>query len=109
MSDGLTTLFFLFMIVLIYLIFKYLNAIDNALKVAPDNFNDKSGLKKTKIHLLVDFRFIVSIYTRSYVREYEGEVGFVEAMNKVRRYLLLQYPLAVFIFLMPIISRIIEG
>lgn len=109
MSDIIVLIFFILLSILFLLTFKYLKAIDEVADcVATSGSKSMPGKvsKNRKLSLLIDFKFMVSLYTRSYAKAPDATDQFVSAMDRARKFLILQYPLAVAIFLIPIISKL---
>ena len=104
------TVFFLSLIVISILVFKYLKSLDHVSNIGScSNELDKLTIgsrEPNKYALLRDFRFILSILTGSY-RKKVNSVELLAALDESRKYLLLQYPLAIFIFLLPLISKLL--
>lgn len=109
MSDTMVLIFFLLLFMLFFLVLKYLKAIDEVAGcVDPSESYSMPGKvsKNKKLSLLIDFKFMVSLYTRSYAKAPDATDQFISAMDRARKFLVLQYPLAIAIFLIPIISKL---
>lgn len=112
MPDFMVFLFFLLVLALMFLVYKYFSAISDVVElgcVHRSDTQDKSIRDCSKLFLLSNPVFLVSLYTRSYARGDVENREYVARMDRARKFLMLQYPLAILIFALPILSKLFLG
>lgn len=110
MNNVLLTMFFVDLIALFYLVYKYFNALKSCINRAATlgKLNELRALSvnPTPLGLMSDVKFYVSLFTGSY-REDISDQLIVKDLNLARRYLIIQYPLGLVAFILPIVSRVL--
>lgn len=102
-------LVFLFFLVLeIYLLVKYFNTLT---KVSTIDLNEQKSLgltmaqtELTNYMLLKDVKFFLCLITKSYANA-DIDTSLKETLDTARRYLLIQYPVAIALFLTPTLFK----
>ena|SRR5690554_4816091 len=108
MADFMVFLFFLILL-LMFVVYKYFSAISDVIELADihhPNGKNKSFHGCSKLFLLSNPGFLVSLYTRSYARGNNVNQECIVRMDRARKFLMLQYPLALMIFALPVLSKL---
>lgn len=110
MIDYLYTIFFIDFVILAWVVYLYMKSLDKIINIATDTgrideLRTVSG-SPTRLSLMSDFRFAISLFTRSY-KKYVSDEDLLEEFNKASRYLVIQYPLAIIAFSMPIAAKLL--
>ncbi|MDI9244830.1 hypothetical protein [Marinobacter sp. CHS3-4] len=107
MNDTFLLIFFVNLGIYFWFLKKYFKSLDLVLEALPDSrASEATGSVSgtpSKLSLLSDLKFLISLYRRSYKSNSSGE--FVKAMDAARRYLMTLAPLTLIAFLLPIIAK----
>jgi|GEM_PF-6476958 len=111
MVDYLYTIFFIDFFLLVWVVYLYMKSLDKIINIATaagkiDELRTVSG-KPTRLSLMSDFRFAISLFTKSY-KKYVSDSELLGELGRASKYLVIQYPLAIIAFLMPIVSKILS-
>jgi hypothetical protein len=112
MSNFIILVFFVLILALMFLVYKYFSAISDVVELVDEDGADCPGKNlgnPGKLFLLSNPNFLFSLYTRSYAKSNAVSQEYVLRMDRARRFLFLQYPLALVIFVLPILSRLISS
>ncbi|MEQ3514517.1 hypothetical protein ABMY35_14425 [Pseudoalteromonas sp. BZB3] len=112
MLDLVFNLFFLCFFLLVILMLKYLNSLDDLLLIK----NSQQEIEKLtlsfskgqdRLMLMRDIRFYFLLITGKYKTIVDSDEMLI-ALGICRKYLLFQYPLAIVMFLIPIINKLAQ-
>lgn len=104
-------LIFIFLLsIQVYLVFQYLDRLNNISSISVDQQKELGinifGDKLSSYFLLRDIKFFISLSKGSY-KKCDIEKDLKYQLDQARKYLLLQYPLVIVIFLIPILKKLV--
>lgn len=110
MSYLVVNLFFLCFFLLVILMFKYLDSLGNLLLLknsqqAIEKLTLSFSMGQDRLMLMKDMRFYFLLITGRYKTIVDSDEILI-ALAICRKYLLFQYPLAIIMFLIPIINKL---
>ena len=110
MSYLVVNLFFLCFFLLVILMFKYLDSLGNLLLLKNsqqeiEKLTLSFSMGQDRLMLMKDMRFYFLLITGKYKTIVDSDEILI-ALGICRKYLLFQYPLAIIIFLIPIINKL---
>jgi len=110
MSYLVVNLFFLCFFLLVILMFKYLDSLGNLLLLKNsqqeiEKLTLSFSMGQDRLMLMKDMRFYFLLITGKYKTIVDSDEILI-ALAICRKYLLFQYPLAIIMFLIPIINKL---